>query len=62
MKINKWSFLLPIFFAVTIYLISAYIAGSFNILTWDEFGRFFSGFIMLGSVIIGIALSQEIKN
>ena len=61
MKINKYTFILPILFCIIIYLFGAFIAANFNIVDWAEGGRFFIALLCIAVIILGIGFSQEIE-
>jgi len=61
MKINKYTFILPILFCIIIYLVGAFIAWDFNSVNWDDLGRFCTGILFIVAIILGIPVSQNIK-
>lgn len=61
MKINKYTFILPILFCIIIYLIGAFIAADFNISNWEGSGRFIIGIFFLFAIALGILLADEIE-
>ena len=61
MKINKYTFILPILFCIIIYLLGAFIATDIDFTNWDTFGRIFATILFVVAIVAGIMLSQEIK-
>ena len=61
MKINKYTFILPILFIIILYLLGAFIAADINFSNWDVLGRVCLASLMIFSIIMGVMLSQEIK-
>ena len=61
MKINKYTFILPILFCVIIYLFGAFIAVDIDFTNWNTLGRLFTTIIFAFAIVIGVTLSQEIE-
>ena len=61
MKINKYTFILPILFIIILYLLGAFIAADIDFSNWDTFGRGCLASLMIFFIIMGVMLSQEIK-
>lgn len=61
MKINKYTFILPILFTVILYLLGAFIAADIDFSNWDTFGRGCLAFLILFGMTIGILIAAEMK-
>ena len=61
MKINKYTFILPILFCVIIYLFGAFIAADIDFTNWDIIGRFVMTVLFISAIGAGITLSKEIE-
>ena len=58
MKINKYTFILPILFCIIIYLLGGFIAADIDFTNWDIFGRVIIVILFLGAILSGIGISQ----
>ena len=61
MKINKYTFILPILFCIIIYLLGAFITADIDFTNWDTLGRLFTTMLFVFAIVAGIMLSQEIE-
>ena len=61
MKINKYTFILPILFCIIIYLLGAFIAVDIDFTNWDIIGRFVMTVLFISAIGAGITLSEEIE-
>lgn len=61
MKINKYTFILPILFTIVLYLLGAFIAADIDFSNWDAFGRGCLAFLMIFFIILGTMLAENIK-
>jgi len=61
MKINKYTFILPILFTIILYLLGAFIAADINFSNWDVLGRVCLAFLMVIFIFIGVMLAENIK-
>lgn len=61
MKINKYTFILPIIFCILLYLLGAFIGWEFNPKEWDIVGRFFISFLFIISTVFGMMMAEDIK-
>ena len=61
MKINKYTFILPILFCIIIYLVGVFMAFNFNPANWDNLGRYVTELLFVIAIILGILVSQDVK-
>ena len=62
MKINKYTFILPTLFTIILYLLGTFVAADIDFRNWDSFGRFIIALFSVFLIIMGIMLSNEIKD
>ena len=61
MKINKYTFILPILFTIILYLLGTFIAADIDFRNWDIIGRLSVALFIMFFIIAGVMLSTEIK-
>ena len=61
MKINKYTFILPILFTIILYVLGAFIAADIDFRNWDVLGRLSLALFMIFSIIMGVMQASEIK-
>ena len=61
MKINKYTFILPILFTIILYLLGAFIAADIDFRNWDIIGRLSIVLLTAFFIVLGVMISIGIK-